>query len=131
MEPVINPDIQISLGDMLAATPVHNEAVINKYSDEEQMVLRVPMRKRWYMSAPFSWIFPFRNHRNFALDSLGREVWEACDGKRNVEQIIDAFANRHSMSFHEARIGVMEFLKNMTKRGLVVILGTAQKGDAG
>ena len=129
MEAVINPSLQISLEDMLAATPVHNESVERKYNDEEQIVLRVPMRKRWYMKAPLSWIFPFRTHRSVSLDKLGREVWDACDGKANTEQIIENFAKKHYLSFHEARIGVMEFLKSMTLRGLVVIRGTTRKGE--
>ncbi len=130
MNTVINPDTRLSLDQILSAVPVHNRSVECVRDAENEIVLRVPLRKRWYMGRPLSWFLPFRTHHAIALDSMGREVWKACDGKRCAEAIIEAFAQRHHVSFHEARMGVLEFLKSLTRRGLVVIVGQGGKGGA-
>lgn len=125
---VINPDIRVSLDELLAAIPLRNHSVECGRDNGDEMVLRVPLRRRWYMRMPFSLIFPFRTHRSVALDRLGRAVWEACDGTRSIEMIIESFAAKYQISFHEARLSVLEFLKSLTRRGLIVIAGRASKG---
>ena len=130
METAINPDAKISLEAILSAVPMHNEAVDCTKDSEDEIVLRVPLRKRWYTGKPFSLVFPFRTHRAVALDRTGREVWKACDGKKRTEDIIEYFADQHHLSFHEARVGVLEFLKSLTRRGLIVIVGEGEKGGS-
>lgn len=92
-------------------------------SEGSALVLQVPLKKKKYMGPPLSWIMPFSKYRKVSLDSLGQEVWTACDGKRTTEQIIEEFADRHFVSFHEARLSIMEFLRQLMRRGLIVLVG--------
>jgi Coenzyme PQQ synthesis protein D (PqqD) len=108
-------------GEMLDAVPVRNEAVRSETAAGE-LVLRVPLEPRWYLCPPVTWLLPVRRERAVALDRLGEEVWRACDGERTVEQIVEAFAARHHLRFHEARLSVMRFLQDLTRRGLVVMV---------
>jgi hypothetical protein len=126
----LNPDKRVSLDDLLAAVPLRNRLVECAGDNAEELVLRVPRRKRWFMRPPVTLVLPVRTHRKVALDMLGREVWHACDGRRTIEQIIDAFAEKHHLSFHEARVGIMEFLKGLTRRGMIVIAGSRAEGSA-
>jgi len=87
----------------------------------ESAVLRVPLRRKWWMRPPFNWLFPFRDERGFGLDRYGLEVWEACDGRRDVESICEDFAARHTVGFGEARAVVGRFLRALTERELIVI----------
>jgi hypothetical protein len=123
MDFAINPDKPVDLSEMLDALPMPNHAVRVEDKGDGALVLHVPIRQRWYNGPPLSWILPFRKERSIALDQLGREVWIACDGKRNVEAIVEAFARDHGVSFHEARLGVTEFLRSLTRRGLIIIVG--------
>lgn len=82
-------------------------------------ILYVPIRRRWWMNPPFNWLFPFRSERKFSLDRLGCEVWDACDGKNTVELIVEQFSERHSISFHEARMAVMQFVRELVRRELI------------
>jgi hypothetical protein len=123
----INPETELTLEALLAAVPVRNRSVIEE-KQETGTVLRVPVRKRWFTSAPFSFIFPFSRFRSVELDKVGLEVWKDCDGTRNIEQIVERFAQKHHISFHEARAGVLEFLKSITRRGLIVITGKPVNG---
>jgi hypothetical protein len=53
------------------------------------------------------------------LDCLGAEVLQACDGRKTVEEIVDHFAASHKLTFHEARLGVMQFLKILMQHNAV------------
>lgn len=106
---------------LLEGVPQRNRSVELK-QDEEGSVLWAPIRPRWWMKPPFSWIMGYRDQKGFSLDALGLEIWQACDGTRNIEQIVEEFAARHRTSFHEARIVVMQFIQLMTRRELIAIV---------
>ncbi|MBD3320208.1 MAG: PqqD family peptide modification chaperone [Chitinivibrionales bacterium] len=118
----INPDTPVSIPQILDAVPTRNSAAEQVHKNGS-MIVRVPMRKRWYMNPPVSWLFPFSRYRRISLDTPGQEVWEACDGMHTMEQIIDKFAVRHFLSFHEARLSVMEFVRQLMRRGMLVLVG--------
>ena len=103
---------------LLSAVLYRNEAVRVENVDKGK-ILRVPIRRRWYMRAPLSWVMPFRKERGFSLDRLGSEVWEACDGHHTVENVVEQFAEKHRISFHEARLAVMQFVRELVRRKLV------------
>lgn len=62
-----------------------------------------------------------RCERTFALDPYGREVYEACDGRTNVNQVVKRFARNHRISFAEAEVSVATFLKTLMTRGMIGI----------
>lgn len=59
--------------------------------------------------------------RTFALDPYGREVYEACDGNTNVNQIVKRFARNHHITIAEAEVSVATFLKTLIRRGMIGI----------
>ena len=59
--------------------------------------------------------------RTFGLDPYGREVFDACDGKTNVDKIVRRFARNHHISVAEAEVSVSTFLKTLMTRGMVGI----------
>jgi hypothetical protein len=60
------------------------------------------------------------NH-SMILDVLGREVYEACDGRQSVRRIIDAFAAKHSISVAEAELAVTKYMKTLIGKGLIAV----------
>ncbi|NJL30464.1 MAG: PqqD family protein [Phycisphaerales bacterium] len=108
---------------MLDAVPLPNQSAQVDHRDNGSLVIYVPLRQRWFMQPPWSWLLRVRQQAGYELDGLGREVWEACDGKRTVENIIDNFAARHHLRFHEARLSVMAFLQQLVRRGVIVLVG--------
>ena len=128
MESLTSLSEKLTVADVLDVVAVHNEAVREETRSESEMVLYVPLKRRWYMRPPFSWVFPFSRERAVGLDRLGREVWRACDGTTTMERIIEQFASRHHITFHEARISVMAFLRDLMRRGLVVLVKEPGQG---
>jgi hypothetical protein len=106
---------------MLEARAVRN--VSARVTDETADRLSVWVRSLppRYMVPPISWIVPRRKERRFVLDRLGSEVWRLCDGRRNVEAVIDAFASEHELTFHEARVAVTSYIRSLVKRGVLAV----------
>lgn len=59
--------------------------------------------------------------RKLQLDALGTMVWGMIDGKRQAREIIDDFQKLHQLNRREAEISVTSFLKELGKRGLIVM----------
>jgi hypothetical protein len=57
--------------------------------------------------------------RTFHLDTLGREVYEACNGETSVQEVVRAFAKRHKLSIGEAEVSVTTYLKTLVARALI------------
>ncbi len=110
---------------LMQAVPVRNSEVWVERRGPHELVLYVPLRPRWFNRPPFSWVLPLSRHRAVGLDRLGAEVWDACDGRTPTESIVARFAQRHTLSFHEARTSVVAFLQQLTARRLVVVVGPA------
>ncbi len=59
--------------------------------------------------------------RKIQLDSLGCLVWNMVDGQKNVALIIQEFRSASGLSVQEAEISVTAFLRELGRRGLVVM----------
>ncbi len=116
----------MTVADVLDTVPVRNTSVREERRNEGETVLVVPLKRRWYMGPPLSWVMPFSGERKVELDPLGMDVWGWCDGQRTAEDVIDAFAEKHHVTFHEARVSVLTFLRELTRRGLIVMLGDGE-----
>jgi len=111
----------ISWRDQLTFYPIPNAAA---EVDVQQggIMVRVPnkkMRSSWRLLV---WFARPPSHRRVWLEGAGIEVWELCDGQRDVEAVVDAFAAANSLTFHEARISVAQFLADLGKRGLIALV---------
>lgn len=127
MQPVINPGDSLNLDDLLESVPVRNRSVRSQSRGERETVVFVPIRRQWYMGPPLSWFMPLSKDRAVALDGIGREVWDGCDGVNTVERIVENFSSSHHVSFHQARLSVMEFLRLLTRRGMIAVVGPHRK----
>ena len=107
--------------NVLDAIPVVNAAVRVELQ-ENGALLWVPLQRRWWMGPPLSWVLPFRREKGIALDGLGRQVLEYCDGHATIERIVEGFAAHHKLRFHEARQSVLLFLKMLLERKVVALV---------
>ncbi len=105
---------------VLSAVPTQNSAV-RVERRAHGTVLMVPLReRRWTKLVRL--VLPLRSERGYALDRLGEEVWSACDGERTLELIVEEFAAAHQLSFHEARLCVMQFIRMLSERNLLALV---------
>jgi hypothetical protein len=118
--------IQLSADDMLKAIPYANEAVRLETRKDGSVLASVPLKKPAWVAGPLGWLLPYSSHRRVELDPIGAAVMAMCDGKKKVEEIISEFARENLLSWREAQICVMQFLRQVTERGLVVIVGSSK-----
>jgi len=62
---------------------------------------------------------PPEYERKYQLDTLGREVLDACDGGTSVRRIIAGFAAAHSLNVTEAEIAVTKYLKTLMMKRVI------------
>lgn len=111
----------VSWRSMLQATPLRNVAVTVTESHAGTVCIDVPLKPQRWMVPPISWILQPSGKRTVQLDAIGTEIWQLCDGQHTVEEIIDDFAQRYALTFHEARTAVTEYIKSLIKRGVLAI----------
>jgi hypothetical protein len=115
--------------DMLVAVPVKNIEADAKRDEAKRIRVSVRTIKPRYMIPPLTWIIPYSKSRTAILDKLGTEIWDLCDGKRSVERVTELFAERHRLTFHEARVSVTEYIKMLVQRGALAILTESGEGQ--
>lgn len=106
---------------MLAAVPVRNAAADVAWNAADELEVTVAIERPRYLRPPLSWIVPHRSRRIVRLDRLGARVWDLCDGERTVEDVVDVFAERYQLTFHEARVAVTGYLQSLVQRGALAV----------
>lgn len=102
----------------LSARPERVPSVRYEERDNGGALVTLEMTRR----RMFRWLGgPREVEQSFGLDALGREVYDACDGKSSVKAIIKKFQTSRRLSRPEAEIAVTTFLKRLTAKGLVVM----------
>lgn len=108
---------KVTKSDMLSAKPVRSPDAKEETVSATAWRLTVPLRpRRW---ANFILRVPSDLTRTFELDELGKFVWDQCDGKTSVRQIIRKLAKRYNLNEREAEVSTVAFLQSLTKRGLI------------
>ena len=105
----------------MEARLIQNAAVRVEHIDHDRVKMYVKAGKPRFLVPPLSWIVPVRRERATALDRVGTQIWRLCDGEKTVEEVIDAFATLHDLTFHESRVAVTGYARMLVQRGLLVI----------
>ncbi|MBN1863572.1 MAG: hypothetical protein JW808_01590 [Victivallales bacterium] len=108
--------------EFLALVPMPNKAA-NIETKDGSVSIEVAVKRPWFLLPPLSWILPVSPKRVVILDFLGSQIWNACDGVRKIEDIVDSFASAERLTFHESRVLITQQLREMVRRGCLVLLG--------
>jgi len=79
--------------------------------------LQVPVKPR--RLAGLLLRLPKGTTKTFELDPLGLLVWQSCDGKTSVQQIIRKLAKRYNLNLREAEVPTLTFLSTLARKGLI------------
>ena len=55
------------------------------------------------------------------INEVGSRIWELTDGRRSVAQIADIISSEHEISTKTALKDAIEFLEEMSEKGLIKI----------
>lgn len=108
----------------LECVPVRNPQITEQKSDNSELCLTYQVRIRPWFQKVVQKITGRSEDiigRKLQLDALGTTVWGMINGQRRVREIIDDFQKLHQLNRREAEISVTAFLKELGKRGLIVM----------
>lgn len=110
----------LSREQSLASVPLRNQAVEAEQTDDGTIRLVIPLRPAWW-ARWISRVAYVPKTRRIVLDEIGSYVWELCDGKRSVREIIGALSARYKLHRKEAEVSVVAYLRQLARRGLIGI----------
>ncbi len=113
---------------VLLSRPIRNASLRTEPMEDGSLKIIIERRREWWVRA-LSVLLPIPKRRPIELDPLGREVWELCDGEHTLREMIRIFQQRHKLSRAEAEWSLRTYLRDLGKRGLVVL--AVQKLNAG
>ncbi len=109
---------KLDRGASLRAIPVHNPAASFEKDDRGLVQVSLPRRDvRWVRV--LAKVFALPERKRFSLDELGSFVWERCDGKTPVKQVIGELAKRYNLGRKEAEMSTANYMKLLVKKGLI------------
>ena len=98
--------------------PVRNQLITWEIDDKGEASLVVPQKdKLWVQLA--SKLFMLPNKRVIVLDSIGTYVWQMCDGKHTISQIIKSVQNQYQLTRKEAETSLFTFMQQLGKRNFI------------
>jgi hypothetical protein len=139
---------KISRAQVLGARPARNPAVAwtrekprrGQAADDDPaaeppavVVLRVPRRKD-RIGNVVAKVFRLPDFRKIELDEIGSDVWEMCDGTRDVEALTKAVCAKYRLNRRQGEASVTAYLRMLAERRLVALKsggGVAAAGRSG
>lgn len=86
-------------------------------TDAGGMNLTIPLNStRWS-----GWLFrlPKGATKTFEMDELGVFIWNSCDGKTSVQQMIRRLSRERKLTLREVEMATLQFLQTLIRKGLV------------
>ena len=110
------PDVD--RGKVLKAFPLRNQLITWEMDDKGEASLVIPQKEKLWVKLT-SKIFMLPDKRVVVLDSIGAFVWQMCDGKHTISQIIKALQKKHQLTRKEAETSLFTFIKMLGKRNFI------------
>ncbi len=110
------PDVD--RGKVLKAFPLRHQLITWELDDKGEASLVIPQKDKFWVRFT-SKIFMLPNKRVVVLDSIGAYVWQMCDGKHTISQIIKALQKKHQLTRKEAETSLFTFVQQLGKRNFI------------
>jgi hypothetical protein len=111
----------LKLDQQLSSIPVRNERVRAYPADDpDSLVVEVELKYPAWMSLLVK-LLRMPGRKRYRLDGVGLQVYQSVDGSKSFQRLVDDFGEMHKLTFFEARALLMQYVKILMKRGLVVV----------
>ena len=118
----------ISREDAMAARPMHMIECQVEPMDDGGAKLKVPLKHGGWVGKVFR--VPDGTMKTFELDALGLFVWNSCDGKTSVQQIIRRLAKEQGLTLREVEVATIRFMQVLVRKGMLgMTIDKKAKGD--
>jgi hypothetical protein len=110
--------------EALAGVPMRSPSATWKVLEDGNILIEYPLNIKPFfiqLANRFTRGQVPRPTKKLELDSMGSRVWQMFDGEKEVRTIIREVANQSGLSLQEAEISVTTFLRELGRRGLILI----------
>ncbi len=114
------PPPSITRQDALRVYPMRNPS-LQWEPDEEGAVTATLTRPRDLKNRVVGTFLMLPESKQLKLDEVGTFVWNLCDGKHTVADMVAAMAEQYKLSRREVEVSLTEFLRMLAKRGMIVV----------
>ena len=115
---------------MLSSRPARNEALTWSETDSGEARITVRRQENW-KTRLLSKVFYIPEERNITLDEVGTRVWNMCDGRTSVGDMIDRLREHYKLDRKEAEVSLLAYLKTLGQKNFVGFLVDAPKSGSG
>lgn len=116
---------------MLDSRPTRNELVEWRTTDAGEAEITISRQDNWKIRW-LSKLFYIPKERRITLDEVGSEVWQMCNGRTTVAQMIDNLSAKYQLNRKEAEVSLLSYLKTLgQKRFVGFVLEGQEKPQAG
>jgi len=106
----------------MAAVPTRHPAVGLERDSEGRVTLLLPLPQgRWGRLLGRFMKIPQEVYKRLELDEIGTLVWDSCDGRRTVRDIVRGVIERYGFSRREGEMATVSFLRRLARRGCIVL----------
>ena len=127
---------KLSREAMLGSRPARNDLVTWEKNDNGEARITVERQDSWKIRA-LSKVFYIPKQRTITLDEVGSEVWQMCNGRTTVAQMIEGLRKKYKLDRKEAEVSLLAYLKTLGQKRFIgfVLEGEerapkASKGDS-
>ena len=123
---------QLTREQMLRSTVVANSALRVTRDKNGSVTLRVPLRLSPFLRRVLGRFAADASDQKSALDEVGSFVWDMCDGRTTVLEMITRISERYKLNRKETEISLTTYLRTLMGKNYVAILVPEPKegGDA-
>lgn len=114
-------DSEVLLATQMRSIPAINATVKVQDLNGGRKLLLAPLDHRGW-TLILKRILPLRSVRKIEIDQLSANLLRQCDGNTTVADIIETYRERWKLSFFEARGMVLEFLKQMVRNRIILLV---------
>ncbi len=116
--PFLRKKPNLSRDQALHTRPVHNPRLEWERMEDGDVHLRIPRRKD-RVAQILCYIFRAPEYKEIVLDEVGSDIWELCDGDRDVAAIVSATCQKYKLTRRECETSVATYLKMLGDRKLI------------
>lgn len=103
---------------MLSSRPTRNEALAWEKNDAGEVRITVTRQDTWRVRL-LSKVFYIPKQRTITLDEVGTQVWELCNGRTTVGQMIESLSGRYQLNRKEAEVSLLAYLKTLAQKRFI------------
>ena len=117
---------------MLSSRPARNDLLTWEKNDSGEARITVTRQDNWRVRL-LSKVFYVPKERTITLDEVGSMVWQMCNGRTTVSQMIEGLSKEYKLDRKEAEVSLLSYLKTLGQKrfiGFVLESETSQQGQS-